>query len=383
MFVATCELVWIKQLMRELKFGETDKMKLVCDNLAALRIPTNTVFHERTKHIEIDCHFFREKILSGDIVTKFVKSGDQLVVIFTKSLTRSRINYICNKLDGYSYSIMISAFCRSGLLEDAKELASEFEEKYDTYDVVILNAMLSAYCRAGELENVMSMMKKMDDYAISPDWNTFNILVRYFCKEKLYLLAYRTMEDMHRKGHQLEEGLCSSLIYHLGQTRAHSEAFSVYNMLRYSKRTISKALHENILHILIAGGLLKDAYVVVKDNAGFISQPAIKKFSVNFMRSGNVNIINDVIKTMHSSGHKIDQELFDMAMSRYIAKPEKKELLVQLLKWMPGQGYAIDSSTRNLILKNSHLFGHQLIAETLSKQLVMSKKVKPHKENAR
>ncbi|XP_055833399.1 pentatricopeptide repeat-containing protein At1g10910, chloroplastic isoform X2 [Solanum dulcamara] len=287
------------------------------------------------------------------------------------------------KADGYSYSIMISAFCRSGLLKDAKKLASEFEEKYDKYDIVILNAMLSAYCRAGEMENVMSMMKKMDDSAISPDWNTFNILIRYFCKEKLYLLAYRTMEDMHSKGHQPEEGLCSSLIYHLGKTGAHSEAFSVYNMLRYSKRTISKALHENILHILIAGRLLKDAYVVVKDNAGFISQPAIKKFSVNFMRSGNVNLINDVIKAMHISGHKIDQESFDLAISRYIAKPEKKELLLWLLKWMPGQGYAIDSSTRNLILKNSHLFGHQLIAESLSKNLVMSEKVKLHKENAR
>ncbi|CAN4119738.1 unnamed protein product [Withania somnifera] len=287
------------------------------------------------------------------------------------------------KTDGYSYSIMISAFCRSGLLEDAKKLASEFEEKYDKYDIVILNAMLSAYCRAGEVENVMSMMKKMDDSAISPDWTTFNILIRYFCKEKLYLLAYHTMEDMHRKGHQPEEGRCSSLIYHLGKTGAHSEAFSVYNMLRYNKRTISKALHENILHILIAGRLLKDAYVVVKDNAGFISRPAIKKFAVNFMRSGNINLINDVMKTMHSSGHKIDQGLFDMAISRYIAKPEKKELLLQLLKWMPGQGYAIDSSTRNLFLKNSNLFGQQLTAEALSKQLVMSKKVKSHKENAR
>lgn len=287
------------------------------------------------------------------------------------------------KTDGYSYSIMISAFCRSGLLEDAKKLASEFEEKYDKYDIVILNAMLSAYCRAGKMENVMSMMKKMDDSAISPDWNTFNILIRYFCKEKLYLLAYRTMEDMHSKGHQPEEGLCSSLIYHLGKTGAHSEAFSVYNMLRYSKRTISNALHENILHILIAGRLLKDAYVVVKDNAGFISQPAIKKFSVNFMRSGNVNLINDVMNAMHSSGHKIDQELFDLAIARYIAKPEKKELLLWLLKWMPGKGYAIDSSTRNLILKNSHLLGHQLIAESLSKHLVMSKKAKLQKENAR
>lgn len=287
------------------------------------------------------------------------------------------------KTDGYSYSIMISAFCRSGLLEDAKKLASEFEEKYDKYDVVILNAMLSAYCRAGEIENVMSMMKKMDDSAISPDWNTFNILIRYFCKEKLYLLAYRTMQDMHRKGHQPEEGLCSSLIYYLGKTDAHSEAFSVYNMLRYSKRTISKSLHEKILHILIAGRLLKDAYVVVKDNAGFISRPAIKRFAVNFMRSGNVNLINDVMKAMHSSGHRIDQELFDMAISRYVSKPEKKELLLQLLEWMSGQGYVIDPSTRNLILKNSHLFGHQLIAESLSKQLVVSKKVKPHKENAR
>lgn len=85
----------------------------------------------------------------------------------------------------------------------------------------------------------------------------------------------------------------------------------------------------------------------------------------------------------HLSLENSSQESFDMAISRYIAKPEKKELLLWLLKWMPGQGYAIDSSTRNLILKNSHLFGHQLIAESLSKHLVMSEKVKLHKENAR
>ncbi|XP_019256318.1 PREDICTED: uncharacterized protein LOC109234708, partial [Nicotiana attenuata] len=63
MAMATCELIWIKQLLKELKFGEISHMGLVCDNQAALHIASNPVFHEKTKHIEIDCHFFREKIL--------------------------------------------------------------------------------------------------------------------------------------------------------------------------------------------------------------------------------------------------------------------------------------------------------------------------------
>ena len=96
-----CELVLLKQLLGQLKFGKIDQMELVCDNQAALHIASNLVFHERTKHIEIDCHFVREKILSGDIVTKFVKSNDQLADMFTKSLTCPRINYICNKLGAY------------------------------------------------------------------------------------------------------------------------------------------------------------------------------------------------------------------------------------------------------------------------------------------
>jgi hypothetical protein len=67
------------------------------------------------------------------------------------------------------------------------------------------------------------------------------------------------------------------------------------------------------------------------------------------------------------------QDLFEMAVSRYLGQPEKKDLLLHLLQWMPGQGYVVDPLTRNLILKNSHLFGRQLIAEVLSKQPVKLK----------
>ena len=101
MALAACELVWLKQLLQELQFGDVTQMTLVCDNQVAFNISSNLFFHERIKHIEIDCHFIRKKIVFRDIKIEFVNSSDQLTNIFTKSLWELRIGYICNKLGTY------------------------------------------------------------------------------------------------------------------------------------------------------------------------------------------------------------------------------------------------------------------------------------------
>ena len=98
MALATCELIWLKHLLQELRFGKDEQMKFICDNQVTLHISSNPVFHERTKHIEVDCHFIKEKIASGCMTTNFVNSNDQLADIFTKSLKGPIIKYICDKL---------------------------------------------------------------------------------------------------------------------------------------------------------------------------------------------------------------------------------------------------------------------------------------------
>ena len=148
------------------------------------------------------------KLVFSEMKRKNVKTGvfSWILLLTLKKKKQVSINmtsevFECNYLilkwspDGYAYSIMISAFCKHGLLEDAKESALEFEAKYEKYDVVILNTMLCAYCRSGEMENVMNLMKKMDELAINPDRNTFHILIKYFAKEKLYMLEHGLMHQ--------------------------------------------------------------------------------------------------------------------------------------------------------------------------------------------
>lgn len=94
----SCELSWIKHLLMEMGFDILLPMKMSCDNQAAIHIASNPVFHERTKHIEVDCHLVREKLENGLIVTPYVSTQDQLADMFTKSLSRARLELLCCKL---------------------------------------------------------------------------------------------------------------------------------------------------------------------------------------------------------------------------------------------------------------------------------------------
>ena len=104
MALATNKLIWLKQIIHELKLLKTKPLELLCDNQAVLHIASNLVFHERTKHSELNCHFNREKITSKETNTVFVNSNEELADVFVKSLQGLRIDYLCNKLGVYDIS---------------------------------------------------------------------------------------------------------------------------------------------------------------------------------------------------------------------------------------------------------------------------------------
>ncbi|XP_020206993.1 uncharacterized protein LOC109792022 [Cajanus cajan] len=94
-----CEVQWLSHLLKELNHATQVPCNLFCDNQSVIHIAHNDSFHERTKHIELDCHIVREKLLSGLIHLLPVSSSNQLADILTKPLASSSFSHILSKLD--------------------------------------------------------------------------------------------------------------------------------------------------------------------------------------------------------------------------------------------------------------------------------------------
>ncbi|XP_072076569.1 secreted RxLR effector protein 161-like [Arachis hypogaea] len=95
---ATCEAQWITFITKELKLNLAKPIAIYCDSQAALHIAANSVFHERTKHIEVDCHIVHDK--SKENVTKLlpIRTTEQTADILTKALSPKLFSACHSKL---------------------------------------------------------------------------------------------------------------------------------------------------------------------------------------------------------------------------------------------------------------------------------------------
>ncbi|XP_048502878.1 uncharacterized mitochondrial protein AtMg00810-like [Beta vulgaris subsp. vulgaris] len=95
---AASEVTWMVRLLEELGVSSLKLVVLHCDNQSALHIAKNPIFHERTKHIEVDGHFTRDKVLTGLLQLSYLPTTQQLADIFTKILPSIQHKTLSSKL---------------------------------------------------------------------------------------------------------------------------------------------------------------------------------------------------------------------------------------------------------------------------------------------
>ena len=115
------ELSWLSRLLHELTITNITPIPVKCDNHATIYIVKNPIFHERTKQIELDCHFVWHKLTEGLIRLSHVPTQHQLADILTTPLTSLRHHFIKSKLGVHSSSKL-----GGGLLESQPPKAQEW-----------------------------------------------------------------------------------------------------------------------------------------------------------------------------------------------------------------------------------------------------------------
>ena len=98
MSAACSEIVWLRGILSKLGFSQPDRTPLYAGNTRAIQIAANPVYHERTKHIEVDCHSIREALDSHIISLPYISTTLQIADVFTKSMTRKRHQFLVGKL---------------------------------------------------------------------------------------------------------------------------------------------------------------------------------------------------------------------------------------------------------------------------------------------
>ncbi|XP_042041318.1 uncharacterized mitochondrial protein AtMg00810-like [Salvia splendens] len=121
---AASEVAWLTSLLNELRIKKRDAPVIWVDNLSAIALASNPVLHARTKHIELDMHFVRDKVLNNELELRHVPTKDQIADIFTKPLSHQSFVKLRERLGLVSLaSLGLRGRVRSGCRNDQVKIS--------------------------------------------------------------------------------------------------------------------------------------------------------------------------------------------------------------------------------------------------------------------
>eukprot|EP00253_Pinus_taeda_P001826 PITA_01826 len=94
----SCEAIWLRELLVNLFRRNMEVTRIICDNQSCIKLSENPVFHDRSKHIDIQCHFVRDCVQRGAVQLSYTPTGEQVANILTKALGKSKFDYFTKKM---------------------------------------------------------------------------------------------------------------------------------------------------------------------------------------------------------------------------------------------------------------------------------------------
>jgi hypothetical protein len=95
---ASYEAIWLQKMLVNIFDTDLDPTTILCDNQRCIKLSENTIFHDRSKHIEIKYHFIRDKVQKGVVKLQYVSTNEQVADIMTKGLPKGKFEYFREKL---------------------------------------------------------------------------------------------------------------------------------------------------------------------------------------------------------------------------------------------------------------------------------------------
>ena len=147
---AASKIIWIQSILQEICLPSSSLPLLWCDNKSATHLATNLVFHPRTKHIELDLHFIRDRVLHKQLIIQYILSSEQVANIFTKHITSSQSLSFKTKL-----FVVPSPMSLQG---DDRQYLADQQEEYPSHQKLIARDQLqqtkTSYKKQKSVKNV-------------------------------------------------------------------------------------------------------------------------------------------------------------------------------------------------------------------------------------
>ncbi|GJW15536.1 indole-3-acetic acid-amido synthetase GH3.17, partial [Tanacetum coccineum] len=164
------EITWI-MLLKELHQPTNYSVPLYCDNLSAIRLAENPVFHARTKHVEVHYHFIREKVLQGEISLKHVGTDGQVADLFTKGMNG-------NKLKNFSHQLGMVKLTEVGV------------ERELPYASAVGSIMYAVRCTRPDVAFAQNMTSRFQQNPGELHWTAVKNILKYLKNTKDMFLVY-------------------------------------------------------------------------------------------------------------------------------------------------------------------------------------------------